>query len=650
MLQKALELCSEVRSLGAALLAALEKQDAEALALLRAGHETQLLEAIRQAREWQVDEADQARQALERAQEAVLARQDYYVGLLAAGLNENELNQQKRLEEAHIVQLISQGFSVAAASSFIAATVVKGFVLQPANLLDLAGKASQATAQSFDAMGAHFNFRATLNALLGNHERRKEEWGFQVEQATKELEQIARQIVAAGIRHDIAQRELENHDIQIANAQATSALMQSKFTNEALYGWMVSQIAPIYFTSYQMAYDLARRAEQAYRHELGLSESSFIGYGYWDNLKQGLLSGEKLATDLRRLEVAYLDTNKREYELTRHVSLAMLDPTALLLLKQTGECYFSLPEAIFDLDFPGQYLRRIKSVSLTLPCVTGPYTSVSATLTLLGNRIRRETSVAGGYAYTGLEDPRFQHNTGAIQSIATSSAQHDSGLFELNFRDERYLPFEGAGVISDWRLELPRTFRQFDYDTISDAIVHVRYTARDGGAALRQSVEAQLADALNTMVLAEAGREGLDRLFSLRHEFSNEWHRLLYPSVDGATQAVTLPLLVERFPFVVQGRAITIDTIEILVKVTAEFAETVTATTLKLGLTAGTAAPDTALTGLALWNGLLRVEKTPAGAPGDWTLALWIEPGGVRQPVAPEAIEEIVLICHYTIR
>jgi hypothetical protein len=46
------------------------------------------------------------------------------------------------------------------------------------------------------------------------------------------------------------------------------------------------------------------------------------------------------------------------------------------------------------------------------------------------------------------DDPRFRDNVGAIQSITTSSAQNDSGLFELNFRDEWYLPFEGAGAIS----------------------------------------------------------------------------------------------------------------------------------------------------------------------------------------------------------
>jgi len=28
------------------------------------------------------------------------------------------------------------------------------------------------------------------------------------------------------------------------------------------------------------------------------------------------------------------------------------------------------------------------------------------------------------------------------------------GMPKLNFRDERYLPFEGAGAISTWQLEL----------------------------------------------------------------------------------------------------------------------------------------------------------------------------------------------------
>src|SRR6185437_10317181 len=65
------------------------------------------------------------------------------------------------------------------------------------------------------------------------------------------------------------------------------------------------------------------------------------------------------------------------------------------------------------------------------------------------------------------EDPRIARRYGALEAIATSSGQNDAGLFELNFRDERYLPFERSGAVSRWRFGLPADFRPFDYHTIS---------------------------------------------------------------------------------------------------------------------------------------------------------------------------------------
>ncbi len=59
---------------------------------------------------------------------------------------------------------------------------------------------------------------------------------------------------------------------------------------------------------------------------------------------------------------------------------------------------------------------------------------------------------------------------GATEAIATSTGQNDAGLFELNFRDERYLPFEYAGAVSRWRIELPIETNAFDIDTVSDLI------------------------------------------------------------------------------------------------------------------------------------------------------------------------------------
>lgn len=135
------------------------------------------------------------------------------------------------------------------------------------------------------------------------------------------------------------------------------------------------------------------------------------------------------------MEVAYLDQNKREYELTKHISLVRLDPISLLQLKETGECFVDIPEYWFDLDYPGHYMRRIKSVSITIPCVTGPYTSVSCTLTLLKNSVRISNTTSNGSTTSNdkdkysrvidQDDSRFRDNIVAIQSIATSSAKKD---------------------------------------------------------------------------------------------------------------------------------------------------------------------------------------------------------------------------------
>ena len=207
---------------------------------------------------------------------------------------------------------------------------------------------------------------------------------------------------------------------------------------------MVSQISALYYQAYRMAYELAQKAEKAARHELGVEPGKFryLQFGTWDSLRKGLLAGERLHQDLRRMEIAYLEQNRREFELTKHISLALLNPHELLKLRETGKCTLAVPEELFDLDFPGHYYRRIKSVSISLPCVVGPYTTIACTLRLLKNRVRINTSGTTYPHSPDADDSRFINTNIPVKAIALSHAQHDSGVFELNFRDERYLPFE----------------------------------------------------------------------------------------------------------------------------------------------------------------------------------------------------------------
>ncbi len=133
--------------------------------------------------------------------------------------------------------------------------------------------------------------------------------------------------------------------------------------------------------------------------------------------KKGLQSADHLVHDIRRIETSYLDKNKREYELTKHVSLTVLDPLALARLRAVGVCDFEIPEALFDLDHAGHYFRRIKSVSVSMPCIAGPYTSIGAKLSLVSNRYRKNTNPDNGSGSGYIEDPgnddeRFVYNVG----------------------------------------------------------------------------------------------------------------------------------------------------------------------------------------------------------------------------------------------
>ncbi|MEQ1742475.1 MAG: neuraminidase-like domain-containing protein [Candidatus Nitrotoga sp.] len=568
LLQKALELCNELKSLGGALLSALEKKDAEALSNLRATQETTLLKAIREVKRQQIEETKANIEALNRTRLVTEARYSYYRDI--ERISANEQNQMDSLSMAHSFNLASQSLQAAAGVAFYLPNFQLGSNGPfPVSTLTFGGtsvgQAIQTAAAISSMIAAGWTHDAAIASIVGGYERRWDEWKLQETLTRKELDQIDKQIVAAEIRQAITAKELDNHEQQIANSVAVEEFLRGKYTNEDLYGWMTTQVSKVYFQAYKLATDLSKRAERTYRHELGVQDSSFIQFGYWDSLKKGLLAGEQLTLDLKRLEAAYLNQNKREYELTKHVSLLQVDPMELIKLRETGRCTVALREELFDMDGPGHYFRRIKSVAVSIPCVTGPYTSVNCTLTLLKSSIRKNSQLHDGiYVRENDEDDRFIRSFGSVQTIVTSSAQSDSGLFEANLSDERYLPFEYSGAISEWQLELPADVRQFDYNTISDVILHIRYTAREGGELLRNGAVANLAAGIEAATVA-----GSVRLFSVRHEFPTEWAKFQsQASIPGQRFELAITLRPEHYPFWSQGRLNSVLRVELLARST----------------------------------------------------------------------------------
>ena len=101
------------------------------------------------------------------------------------------------------------------------------------------------------------------------------------------------------------------------------------------------------------------------------------------------------------------------------------------------------------------------------------------------------------------------------------------------------------GAVSQWRIELPASIRQFDYDTVSDVVLHLRYTAREGGLALRSAATAALQDKI-----VQAATVGSTRLLSVRDEFPTEWARFKRTTPpQGQSARLAFELDDNRFPY-----------------------------------------------------------------------------------------------------
>ncbi len=185
-------------------------------------------------------------------------------------------------------------------------------------------------------VASEYTYQASIIDRTESYKRRKEDWDHQARLAKIEVEQINRETLAAQIRLELAEKELVTVEKQIEQSREVETFLRRKFTNEELYGWMQGQLAGVYYQAYKLAYEMAKRAQKAFQYERGDATQTFISFGYWEGVRQGLLAGEKLSHDLRRMDAAYLAQHKRELDLVKLVSLADHAPDELAKLRDDG--------------------------------------------------------------------------------------------------------------------------------------------------------------------------------------------------------------------------------------------------------------------------------------------------------------------------
>ncbi|WP_240042340.1 neuraminidase-like domain-containing protein [Photorhabdus khanii] len=486
MLENARGMVNQLTQFGSTLQNIIERQDAEALNVLLQNQAKELILTNMSIQNKTIEELDAEKTVLEKSKTGAQSRFDSYSKLYDENINAGEN------------QVMTLHASVAGISTSLKASRLAGAALDLApNLFGLAdggchwGAIAKATGDVMEFSTSVMNTEADKISQSEAYRRRRQEWEIQRNNAETELKQIDAQLSSLAIRREAAVLQKTSLKTQQEQTHAQLVFLQRKFSNQTLYNWLRGRLAAIYFQFYDLTVARCLMAEMAYRWETNNTAASFIKPGAWQGTHAGLLAGETLMLNLAQMEDAHLRWDQRALEVERTVSLAdvytesnknRIDLTAKItdLLEKRKDNLDSNDNGIrlndnkliatvnlasleIHKDYPASVgeTRRIKQISVTLPALLGPYQDVQAILSY-------------GESETGLAE--------SCKSLAVSHGMNDSGQFQLDFNNGKFLPFEGIAINDTGTLTLSfpnATDKQKNMlQTLNDIILHIRYTIR----------------------------------------------------------------------------------------------------------------------------------------------------------------------------
>ncbi|KAE8384305.1 hypothetical protein BDV23DRAFT_189345 [Aspergillus alliaceus] len=586
LIQRAYELVNELKHFGLQMLSIKEKKDAEALAMLRSQHRNTVLALVMRIKGYQKTEVQRSIESLEEARSQQEMRLKYYLALTGDTrevpqkggswqdipqsiekpkmdefrMSPFEQEDMRKADEASDLNFDAGAIESAAAAAF--AFPMIGMKLQPMGLGGDTSLGGQTVGQVL---------LCSANVLRGKAQRALDDGAKAVRKATatrqlqerrleantigRELVKIDKDLNQLQSRLDTCEAEIATQKQGIDNAATEEEWLRTKYTSQELYTLLENSMGTLFYQTYQMAMDMTKTAKRALGFELVLQSQNGAALdktsgGYWENSRDGQLSGEALFLELKRIENIYMENRTHEFEILKTVSLRQIDPWALLTLQETGAADFNISEALFDLDYPGHYCRRISSVAVSLPCIVGPYTSLGCTLTLQQHKYRISPTAESCDDYVKQSEAGFRTDRIPITSIAVSSGVQDTGTVDLNFRgNELYGPFEGAGAISTWHIGLPSKHRQFDYNSIADVVLHLRYTDFGSGGLLGQYASGAV-DQIYSKPSDSSYGKGVNMIaVDLKNDYPSEWNQI------SSTGSMVLPTLEGRLPFWIRNQA-----------------------------------------------------------------------------------------------
>jgi hypothetical protein len=531
LIQRAQAVAQQAQQMESLFLSALEKEDAENYAQLRASQDLETAKATIKMQDLRISQAQDESVIASLQLDKATFTQDHYQNLIASGLNSFEQDSLAYLKAAEVLDYIAAAFNTAASIKVLYS--------------DALGKVSTSLSYAAAAVGnssSAISTQASWFSQMASYQRRTEDWYFQKDLAGFDVSIANQQIKVADDNIRIVTQEREIAVLNASHAQDSLQFLKNKFTNAELYNFMAGVLERSYSYMLNLATAIARTAESQLYFERQEQAGSFILDDYWETPSSGFTGGSsnnspdrrgltgsaRLIVDITRLQQFAIDSKKRKLQMTKVISLAQNFPSEFQTFKETGIFNFSLTNKMFDYDFPGHYLRLINDVKTTVIGLIPVYDSIKATLT--ADTI--SYTVIGGTSFQKIPIRRME-----LESVALTSANSATGLFEMQPAQPDLLnPFESMGVESRWEFRMPQFSNHFDFDNIADIVLSVDYTALDSYE-YRTEV---LQDLDNTITF--------NRGFSFKNNFPDQWYELAQAEAGPQNFGVNINLTREMFP------------------------------------------------------------------------------------------------------
>ena len=327
---------------------------------------------------------------------------------------------------------------------------------------DILNNSTGAATAANQLVAARLNRQYEVDSL----NRTASEMALAAEQAKQETAAASAKVTAALAAKTVARLHAEGAQ------QSLQAFDSQTFTPD-IWQRMANTMWRLYRRYLGMALNSALLMQRAYNYETD-QFLNFIKSDYSVAEVKGLLGADALLADIQTFTYDLITSRAgKPQPLRQTISLAQNYAFAFeRQFRKTGIMEFETRIDDFDYVYPGTYAGRIENVEVEVVGIV-PISGLSGTLTNSGISGYRMPSPVFVPGTSGLKY-RLQSKETLVVSDYTT--RNDVLLVSTDPKITRI--FQGAGLVSTWRLELPRAVNDIDFGTVLDVRLTFYYKAR----------------------------------------------------------------------------------------------------------------------------------------------------------------------------